>query len=343
MKKLLSLFFFLLSSVNLDSIIAQTQSPTPASPAPSLAQVESLVSSGKLDAALAVLDTLRRSSTNEPLINHFAAVIAYQKGDYVRAVQLLSLSVKQASPNSKQFRQAVHMLGMSHYFLGHIPEGIPFLEQARGWAADDTEIAYMLGVSYVQVRSIDKARASFAQLFGVAPGSAAAYLINAQMMIRLSFEELAEQELQKALEMDGRLPQANFLLGELAIYKARVETGIELMKKELAINPMNAMAYYRLGEALARQQKWDDSLAPLQKSIWLNPYFSGPFIVMGKAYLKKGDLTNAESILRRALKMDPNNAAGHLLLAQTLQQANRPDEARREFEAAERLRTESEK
>ncbi|MDQ3805642.1 MAG: tetratricopeptide repeat protein [Acidobacteriota bacterium] len=43
-------------------------------------------------------------------------------------------------------------------------------------------------------------------------------------------------------------------------------------------------------------------------------------------------------MLRRALQMDPNNYSGHHLLAQVLQQANRMEEARREFELAERLR-----
>jgi tetratricopeptide (TPR) repeat protein len=98
------------------------------------------------------------------------------------------------------------------------------------------------------------------------------------------------------------------------------------------------MAHYRLGEAYTRQLKWDESIAPLQKSIWLNPYFSGPYIVLGKVYLKKADLANAENMLRRALQMDPNNYSGHHLLAQVLQQSNRPDEARKEFEIAERLR-----
>jgi cytochrome c-type biogenesis protein CcmH/NrfG len=103
------------------------------------------------------------------------------------------------------------------------------------------------------------------------------------------------------------------------------------------------MAYYRLGEAYTRQLKWDEAVAPLQKSIWLNPYFSGPYIVLGKVHLKKGDLSNAETILRRALKMDPNNFSGHHLLAQVLQQANRLAEAKKEFELADRLRTSSEK
>jgi Tfp pilus assembly protein PilF len=48
-------------------------------------------------------------------------------------------------------------------------------------------------------------------------------------------------------------------------------------------------------------------------------------------------------MLRRALKMDPNNFSGHHLLAQVLQQAGRSDDAKKEFELADRLRTSSER
>jgi Tfp pilus assembly protein PilF len=59
--------------------------------------------------------------------------------------------------------------------------------------------------------------------------------------------------------------------------------------------------------------------------------------------LKQNDLPNAENMLRRAVQMDSNNYSGHHLLAQVLQQANRPDEAKREFEIAEKLRTSADK
>jgi Tfp pilus assembly protein PilF len=41
--------------------------------------------------------------------------------------------------------------------------------------------------------------------------------------------------------------------------------------------------------------------------------------------------------------MDPNNYSGHHLLAQVLQQAGRQDEAKKEFDIAEQLRSEADK
>jgi tetratricopeptide (TPR) repeat protein len=321
-------------------VAAQTVRPPEANTqagASLITQARGLLEEGKIDAAVKVLLAVQAGPGDEQT-NYLLGLAFYRKSDYARAIQYLSSAVPPAHGEGKEYRQGVQMLGLSHYMLGHASEAIPYLEQLNRWTPEGLEIAYALGVSYVRIREAEKARAAFARMFKVPPGSASAYLINAQMMMRQQMEESAEKELQKALELDPRLPQANFLLGELATYHAQVDRGVELLQKEIAVNPAFGMAYYMLGEAYTRQLKWDEAIPPLQKSIWLNPYFSGPYIVLGKVYLKKSDLPNAETMLRRALQMDPNNYSGHHLLAQVLQQADRADEARKEFQLAEQLR-----
>jgi len=317
----------------------QVPSPKPQASSSAIEQAESLLSAGKIDDAISALTAISKAEPNETRISHLLGLAYYQKADYVRAIAHLSEASKNAVEGTRQYKQDVQMLGLSHYLLGHIKEAIPYLEQVKSWAPDNVEMAYTLGVSYIQTRDLDKSRDSFARMFSIPPGSAAAYLINAQMMIRQQLEELADKELQKALELEPKIPQANFLLGEMAIYHADLDRGIGFLKKEIAINPGFAMAYYMLGEAYTRQLKWDYAVAPLQESIWLNPFFSGPYIVLGKVYLKKGEHGNAEGMLRRAVKMDPNNFSGHYLLAQVLQQSNRMEEAKKEFEIADRLRS----
>ena len=319
----------------------QQSTSEPGSNSSTVTQAQALINAGKIDAAIEMLKGA--SGSTDAQVNYLLGLAYYQKSDYTRAIQYLSIAAKGMSQDNRQYQQAVQMLGLSEYLQGHFKEAIPYLEQIGTASPSNVEIAYVLGVSYIQTQNPNKAREAFARMFSVQPNSAAAYLVNAQMMIRQRFEELAEKELQKALELDPKLPQVNFLLGELAIYRADIDRGIELLQKEIAINPAFGMAYYRLGEAYTRQLKWDEAVAPLQKSIWLNPYFSGPYIVLGKVHLKKRDLSNAETILRRALKMDPNNFSGHHLLAQVLQQANRLEEAKKEFELADRLRTDADK
>jgi superkiller protein 3 len=304
-----------------------------------LTEARGLLEAGKTEAAIEVLQNGSKNAPDKPEISYLLGLAYHQQRDYVHAVEHLSATIKAMPETEGDYRKAIQLLGISHYLLGHHREAIPYLEKTSRLIPDSDEITYALGVCYIQTRNPDKSREAFARMFKLQDSSAAAYLINAQMLVRQQFEELAEPELKKALELDPKLPQVNFLLGEMAIYHAQIDRGIALLRKEIEINPAFALAYYWLGEAYTRQLKWDEAIAPLQKSIWLNPYFSGSYIVLGKVYLKKEELPNAESMLRRATQMDPNNFSAHHLLAQVLQRANREEEAKREFETAEKLRT----
>jgi tetratricopeptide (TPR) repeat protein len=330
--------------VSFSAVFAQDKG-TAASDATSqlLLQAQKLLEESKPDEAIRILRSADNAISSESQISYLLGVAYHLKRDYVHAVEQLSAAVKRIPQNDARYRNAIQILGLSHYILGHPTDAIPYLEETSRFLPDSTEIAYALGSCYIQTRNRDKSREVFGRMFKVSSSSAAAYLINAQMMMRQQFEVLAEQELQKAVALDPKLPQVNFLLAEIAIYHAQIDRGIALLQREIEINPTFAMAFYWLGEAYTRKLSWDEAVGPLQKSIWLNPYFSGPFIVLGKVYLKKGDLQNAEAMLKRATQMDPNNFSAHHLLAQVLQRANRTEEARREFDTAEKLRTAADK
>ena len=231
--------------------------------------------------------------------------------------------VRQFPRDSLEARETVQVLGLSYYLAGRIAEAIPLLEETRAWAVGNIELAQVLGVAYIQTRQPDKAVSPLAQAFGVEPDSAGAHLLAAQMMVRLEFHDMADEQLRAALALDPRLPQANLLLGQNAVFRNRLDEGIEYFRKELATNPGNATALYRLGEAYARQPDWDKAIPALQRSLWINPYFSGPYIVLGRAYLAKGQPATAEGMLRRAVEYDPNNKSARYLYGQVLQRLGR--------------------
>jgi len=312
---------------------AQTQ-PDPISTA--VTEARTLIDEGNAKAAITKLQSL--PDVKDVRVAHLLGVAYYQAGDLPRAVETLIAIVDKLPRDSAQRREAVQTLGLAYYIAGRVADSIPFLEQTSAWAPDNNELAYALGMAYLQTRQTAKAREAFARMFRLAPGSASVHLITAQMMIRQETLEFAEAELKLAVEKDPKLPQAHYLLGQIAVLRARYDEGVQLLEKEIALNPANAMAYYKLGDAYTLQLKWDEAIAPLQKSIWLNPYYSRPYILLGKSYLKKKNFPSAEAMLKRALQFDPNNKSAHYMLGQVYQQTARPEDAKREFDLAEKLK-----
>ncbi len=309
-------------------------------PQATLTEARALINQGKPQEAL---QRLRALDAKDPQVAYLQGVAYYHVDDYPQVIAKLSPVVAQLKDGSIERREAVQVLGLSLYLAGRLVEALPYLEQTRAWAADNLELAYILGNVCVQTQKPDEARGAFARLFGVAPDSAAAHLLAAQMMIRLEFEEMAEAELRQAIAKDPRIPQAHYLLGQSAIFRGRLEEARGLLEKELEVNPGDAMALYRLGDTYTYESRWDEAIAALQKSLWLSPYFSGTYILLGKSYLKKGQPATAEGMLRRAVEYDPNNKAAHYLLGQVLQQSGRAEEARAELTIAEKLQAEPER
>ena len=305
---------------------------------PSLERAAKLIGEGRMQDARQALDALDQASS---AVSHLQGIVQFNLREYAGAAEAFRRALKSEAEDSPAHQESLQFLARSLYLSGRVQEAIPWLEKSRSAAADSVEILYMLGNGYIQAIQPEQARASFAELFGTPPDSAAAHLLTAQMMVRQELEELAEKELSRALQIDPKIPGAHFLLGELAIYHAQIDRAVEELRKELEINPNFASAYYRLGDAYTRREQWDMAIPHLQRSVWLNPFYSGPYILLGKAYLKKRQLANAEGVLRKALQMDPQNSSAHYLLGQVLQQSGRPEEGRQELRRSQQTRRES--
>ncbi len=305
-----------------------------------LAEARRLIDQGQPRQAIQHLQSLKTEGDPalQDRVGLLLGVAYYHADDPAKAVETLGRVVDRLPAGSMARREADQVLGLAAVLAGRFAEAVPRLEATRRWAPANMELAYALAQAYVQTQRPDAARAAVASIYAVASESAAAHLLVAQLMIRLELEPPAEIELTKALEKDSRLPGANLLLGQLALFRGKSTEAIALTTRELAINPANAMAFSQLGDAYVREARWDEAIGVLQKSIWLNPYYSAPYILLGRAFGRKGQPVVAEGMFRRAIELDPNNRTAHYLLAQLLQQAGREEEAKRELEIAERLR-----
>ena len=312
--------------------IAQAQPPAP--DAQTVSAIRRLIDEGQPAKAI---ERLRTLDLKHPSVAHLLALAYYHADDHVKAIEMLSGNIGSLAAGSLERREAEQILGLSLYAAGRLAEALPHLEATRVWAKENLELHYMLGLAYLQTAKVDRAREALAITFGVPADSASAHLMTAQMLIRLNLDTAADEELKRALKADPRLPQAQYLLGQVALFRGRLDESAEWTKRELDANPGSAMAWYQLGDVYVRQSKWDDAIAALQRSLWINPFYSGPYILLGRAYMRKAQPATAEGMLRRAIQYDPNNRTAHYVLAQLLQQIGRHDEAKAEFAIAEKL------
>jgi tetratricopeptide (TPR) repeat protein len=338
--KLVSLFLLVFQTI----VVCAQSGSTPASgsalqaapamSADAFAQARHLSEQGKYDDAIAALQPLELRNPRPAGLSHELGTAYYKKGDYLKAAEYL----KRALAENPTDDEGVQLLGLSYYLAGRPSEAIAYLEKVQTWyPRANVDASYILGTCYIQSQNYPQARAAFAKMYGVQPDSAASYLFTARMLFRQEYVPVAEEYAQKAVTLDPRLPLANFLLGEIHLYKSSIPEAITDFQHELALNPGYAAAYYKLADAYSRVQKYDDAERLLQRSIWLDATSTGPYILMGKVLEKKGEPALAVRALQRAVAMDPNNPITHHLLGQGYRDLGKADEAAFELKLAEQL------
>jgi tetratricopeptide (TPR) repeat protein len=315
---------------------APSAAQTPSSAPVEFAGARKLMQLGKLDEAIAELQSIE---SRDPATKGLALEMGtayYKKGDFPKAIEYLKKATAADPANS----EAIQLLGLSYYLGGHPADAIPLLEKVQGWySRANVDAAYILGICYIQTKNYDQARHAFAKMFDVPQDSAASYLFTARMLLRQEYDPVAEEYAQKAVVLNPKLPLVHFLLGELYLFKSRIPEAISEFQKELAINPGHAATYYKLADAYSRVQKFEDAERVLQRSIWLDATSTGPYILMGKVLEKKGEFDLAVRALKRAASMDPNNPTTHHLLGQAYRDMGKKEEAESELKLAEELQT----
>jgi tetratricopeptide (TPR) repeat protein len=330
-RKSLNLLCLLCSLFLSFTVLAQQPRSSPLND--DLSRAVALINRGQPEQGIALLNQLAEKSPATPGVEKWLGKAYYQEHNFSAATPHLEAALKQ-NPHDLE---ATQLLGLCYYYLNQPAKAIPLIEKVQSSLPHpNPNAAYVLGVSYLQSFEYDKARAAFAQMFSVAPGSAQAYVVLGQMMIHHDLADQAVPELEKALSINAHVPMAHFLLGEVYLFRAQPQEAIEQFSDELAIDPIMWRAYWRMGDAYNRLGKLDEAQRALTRALWLNQDFSAPYIILGQIELKRGDPELAAAYLEHALKMDPNNHDAHYNLGLALNKMGRTAEAQRQFDLSQK-------
>ena len=328
-----SLIFLLVLA--LSSVSAQqTVAPNPGTIASSIADIQRLMDSSHFAQAKQQLDQLANQHPEPPGVERMRGMLDYEQADMLAAKSSFSKAVFQDPTD----RQAILMEGVTLFRLGKPAEAIPLLEQSHSSIArSNVDANYVLGLCYMDTRRYDDARLAFAAEYGFPADAPSAYILAARLMLRREYLPIAEQFTRKAIALDPKLPLAHMLLGEIALAESKVPDAILDFQAERALNPLYPGLYDRLGDAYIRSGDYGKAQQFLDRAVILEPTSTGPFILLGKALLKQKNAAMAIMYLERALKMDPSNFMTHALLGQAYRATGRPEDASREFQAAEKI------
>src|SRR5215471_19126339 len=159
-------------------------SPSPSAQAQDLGYARKLMDAGNYKEALQTLEQIKAQSPNTLGLNRELGIAYYRLGDPSNAIG----AFRQALVESADDHESQQLLGMSYFQLGKPAEAIPLLEKIKAvMPAGNVDVAYVLGMCYLESKDYEKARSSLAVMYNVAPDSPAAYLFTARLLFRQGF------------------------------------------------------------------------------------------------------------------------------------------------------------
>jgi tetratricopeptide (TPR) repeat protein len=304
-------------------------------------------SAGRLPDARRAFERAAASAVENAPALHSLALVQLQSGDAASALGILT-RMASASPGDVAIRRA---LGQALAAVGKPAEAVQELEEARGLAPDDPELAFALGAAYLRVKKIDSAERLFAEVTAARPVAETHVLIG-RTYRDFGHYDRARQALRRALKMNPRVRRAHYYLGTAAVMEegvVRLDEAIAEFRQELQLAPDDPASTLRLGMALVETRRCDEALPFLQSSVRGPAPSADAWLYLGRCQLARGSAADAIASFRRSLEnatagLDEASAAAqarlrsvHYQLATALRQVGDTVEADREFAEAQRL------
>jgi len=139
----------------------------------------------------------------------------------------------------------------------------------------------------------------------------------------------ARAEFQRLFERVPPVPNAHYLYGYL-LYATDPDQAVVEFKKELEVNPTNAVAEVMLAWVPLMQNDGAEALPHARKAVAEDPSLSSAQLVLGRALTETGDTKAGIEHLEKTAQLQPDNLEVHLALAKAYSKSGRKEDARRE-------------
>jgi len=120
--------------------------------------------------------------------------------------------------------------------------------------------------------------------------------------------EVALRDINEALALNAKDPNALQLDGDLLVRLKRPEEALQVYKKVLAIDPDNRFALLSLGSVSRELGRDQDAEKYLRRLAAAYPKLYAPYLALGDLYTARRDFPRAQTAYHEGHKLAPNNA-----------------------------------
>ncbi len=282
-----------------------------------------LQNSGRVAEAERHYASIVRVDPAHPDALHLLGLIASERGEHEKAVQLIQSAIDRVPHNPTLLSN----LGVTLRRAGRLTEAIEAYRQSIALEPDSSDAHYNLGKAYKAAQDAVSAKQSFRTAARLNPHLPSAWLGIANCQLDLGERSEALVTCREGLEHCPDSCALWMCLGAIHRHGRQVDESLAAYRQAVAIAPRNLDALSRLAGALATKRRLQEAQQVLARAQQLAPD-SAP-VLQGLAVLSKssGDYPQAIGTYRRAIDKAPDSVASHAGISIALRLHGQPNEA----------------
>lgn len=292
-----------------------------------------LLAGGQLDEALSRFRGALDLKPDDPALAFNVGLTLFQLGRFGESLSPLELAV--AHPPSAL--QARFMRGVVHFQRGDFDAAAPELEAARAHAQLGEQALYMLVQIYRAGGDVEPAQAAFVDLQERYPESAFYHQLMGAAYDAEGLHSEALREFEAARRKDPNMPDIAFAIGFMHFKRRAHRQAASWMARELAARPCHAKAHYYLGEIKAAAGDVEEAESRYRQAIRCASGHAAGYAGLGGLLLKQGRYAEAADMLQEAVSLDSRSADAYYSLGRALLRLGRQQEAQAAFRRVEEL------
>lgn len=290
-----------------------------------------LMSMGKLNRALEVLDRIGKMEPfNEDVHLHKASIYS-QLRNYRRAVE----HYKRALDLADEGIDDIHLdLAFEYENLEAFDLAIDSLKRALEINPENEAVLYELAYCFDLSDAHQAAVSFFRQFTNDHPYAFVAWYNLGNALARLERLEESIDALEYCLAIEERFTSAHFSKARNLLLLGRYQEAIDCYQETITFDGPQAITFSYIGECFEKMERYEQALIHYDQSLALDPNWVDAWIGRGVVKDMQGRSLEAVRDLENAVRLAPEHGDGWFFLANTLARCERYEDA---FEAYAKL------
>ena len=284
-----------------------------------------LAGTGRYSEAIPEYQEALKHGPKNPRVWLNLALAYYKSGQITRAVAELS-ALHAVQPSNAQVSL---LLGDCWLRQGEDAKVIELLTPLEKQNPGDLAVAYMLGTALIRNKQVESGQAMIDRILRNGDSAEARLLLGTAKLTALDYNA-AIADLQKAVELNPRLPEAYSYLGRAQMDSGNMAAARAAFEKELEQNPNDFESNLNLAVLLKEDQDYDQARKLLDRAIRVRPGDLRVRYQQGAIDLATGNIQASRATMEEIVKKAPTFVEGHISLAQIYYRLKRKADGDRE-------------